>query len=125
VITASPVQTTTPPVTIKGSLQSRVVILYAVDTRADGMRAHPLGWIKFQQRLQLISVRFLLAEEPHGRALAMQTRGVSDADVTKRQLGWYLRNCAESAFAEDIKHLLAPALGLLTGDGLLVRRNRR
>ena len=42
----------------------------------------------------------------------MQTHGVSDADVTKRQLGWYLRNCAESAFAEDIKHLL----GLLTGD---------
>jgi hypothetical protein len=33
----------------------------------------------------------------------MQTHGVSDADVTKRQLGWYLRNCAESAFAEDIK----------------------
>jgi hypothetical protein len=46
----------------------------------------------------------------------MQTHGVSDADVTKRQLGWYLRNCAESAFAEDIKHLLAPALGLLTGE---------
>jgi hypothetical protein len=39
----------------------------------------------------------------------MQTHGVIDADVTKRQLGWYLRNCAESAFAEDIKHLLAPA----------------
>jgi hypothetical protein len=42
----------------------------------------------------------------------MQTHGVSDADVTKHQLGWYPRNCAESAFAEDIKHLLAPALGL-------------
>jgi hypothetical protein len=46
----------------------------------------------------------------------MQTHGVSDADVTKRQLGWYLRNCVESASAEDIKNLLAPALGLPTGN---------
>jgi hypothetical protein len=38
----------------------------------------------------------------------METHGVSDADVTKRQLGWYLRNCAQSAFAEDMQHLLAP-----------------
>jgi transitional endoplasmic reticulum ATPase len=46
----------------------------------------------------------------------MQTHGVSDADVTKRQLGWYLRNGAESAFAEDIKHFVATAMGIPPGN---------
>ena len=47
----------------------------------------------------------------------MQTHGVSDADVSKLQLGWYLRNCAESACAEDIKNVIAPVVAILTEDG--------
>jgi hypothetical protein len=44
--------------------QSCVVILHAVDPGADGVRAHPLGRIWLQQRLQFISVRCLLAKPP-------------------------------------------------------------